>query len=548
MLHAGGQAAQPGLLDDEVLGVLAYHVVPHLQLLTVQALGQTCTQLRQVVRNDIPAASWRASCARSLHRDHPLLSTDSAHLPAALSQLAAVHGCVRSGRLQAFGTDLCLRHALVYRCSALSPLGTHFLAIDDGGMTLRSRTAPLGSFDQAFWLSTPPHPQFWGSCHYTLTWAPDESFLAVHCSHPACRDGLDFSYVVQNYEVPAVWDLMYLLNVSTQDLVLVAQTPEYDHALKASVLQEPVFSHDGQILLIGAYVNDSVTEMRILSRNASGWECTAVGAEPFLLPNDSCFSPDNHYIASGSEHALVITSANDLIELQCIRDGAPMAYSACKFSSNGALLACYRDTYTLQVFDCKNWRHTASIDLIAQACGSFFLGLTHLALKSSKPDGSHELSIAPLPTLAYFESMDPYEVYENGTLCIPPWSWHRHQVTPAEGCLQNTYSHEEVALCAFSPDGAFIATGGPGLQVSIVHCRTGACMLRHVFDTSAFQVQGLEAGSISAGMQELTWLPSSAAILAHFEMHVRHGAFGLVDNGGQHVWDAVFRLELCQES
>ena len=62
------------LASKQLLDILASHVCSNLRPADLQSLGQTCTVLRTLVSEGLPAIVWEQVAAKCLPAAHPILS------------------------------------------------------------------------------------------------------------------------------------------------------------------------------------------------------------------------------------------------------------------------------------------------------------------------------------------------------------------------------------------------------------------------------------------------------------------------------------------
>ena len=122
-------AAEPLQLSEQLLHVLGAHVIPHLKLPEVQALGHASKQLYNLMNDGIPGSSWLRAATLSLLPGHPLLAFDpkgaAQSFPRKLHKLAALHKAITSGQLASV-QEMALGHAAWAQepwASAVSPSG-----------------------------------------------------------------------------------------------------------------------------------------------------------------------------------------------------------------------------------------------------------------------------------------------------------------------------------------------------------------------------------------------------------------------------------------
>ena len=90
MLQGRSDSQQQQLLD-----VLAFHVIPHLRLRDALALSHTCSTLWTLMQTDLPNTTYSSLAHNTCPPYHPLLAVTNSGLQAAIRSLAAVH--IRSG-------------------------------------------------------------------------------------------------------------------------------------------------------------------------------------------------------------------------------------------------------------------------------------------------------------------------------------------------------------------------------------------------------------------------------------------------------------------
>ena len=46
--------------------VMSSHIIPLLRLPDIQSLGQTCTQLQELIKSGLPQSAWRHAAAKTV--------------------------------------------------------------------------------------------------------------------------------------------------------------------------------------------------------------------------------------------------------------------------------------------------------------------------------------------------------------------------------------------------------------------------------------------------------------------------------------------------
>lgn len=183
---------------QELQDVLAHHVVPLLKLRDVQALGQTCIDLRRMVQQDLPECSWSSLALQSFPPTHPICMSRSPDIKSQLDTLARFHASVRSKAARAPGIPgsfkrwVCGLERPAYNevgaaTSAVSHSGGLFLCQQDDSICLYSldldlagSTKPVASLE----VSLPSvekhhdeHGRTWAYCR--CFWSPDDSWALI---------------------------------------------------------------------------------------------------------------------------------------------------------------------------------------------------------------------------------------------------------------------------------------------------------------------------------------------------------------------------------
>ena len=151
----------------QMMDIIACHIIPKLHLRDVQALGQTCRQLRALTHTTIPEGSWRTSASLSLPAGHPLLTAPPDAWFQQLTRLANLNAAIFEGRLASVsGMTIGPSPAGAPTSVAISPSGRLMVA-KRGPTLVLSRlvqsqpTGCLQAEDMWSMLAPPPSPP-WG--------------------------------------------------------------------------------------------------------------------------------------------------------------------------------------------------------------------------------------------------------------------------------------------------------------------------------------------------------------------------------------------------
>ena len=105
---------------EQLTDILALHVLPLLQARDAQALGHSCSALRNLISTGLPSSTWTSIAANTFPAAHPVLAANARDVPKQLQQLAGVRAALSSGRL-ATATELSLRSLILQRFPATPP-------------------------------------------------------------------------------------------------------------------------------------------------------------------------------------------------------------------------------------------------------------------------------------------------------------------------------------------------------------------------------------------------------------------------------------------
>lgn len=358
---------------------------------------------------------------------------------------------------------------------------------------------------------------------------------------------------------PAVWEKLYFLDVATCSLQFIAETPDYFNGWEDfQFIDDPIFSIDGDTTLVCMWsCGRAVEHLRLCQRSGSSWKCKAASIRKYTVDKGRLIiSPDSRYIAAFTSKDIMLLSL-DLVTLRRIPfdDCKDPVYTAamCKFSPTGALLSFFDyEAAEIDVYDCTAWRRVAFITSQSLPGGRKFdvytcnsnstyeIGLTHGVFVHSQHDRC-EVLIAPISASALANGM---QADSFAPAQISSSRCHTYTTRLPEGATHSL--HLNNALCGFSPGGAFVAIAGPGCQVVVLQCRTGDCMLQRMLDIPAAPHAPSAPLFIHAGVEQLMWLPSGRAILAHCKVDAKYDVPGTSQNAGRYRWtrNVICRLEL----
>ena len=249
-----------GLDDQKLLDFLAHHVVPLLSLRDAQALGQTCSSLRNLITRVLPATTWTSLARHTMLSSHPILAADSAHMYAQLSQLADFHAAVRS--------DTPVRRAkasiLFFRHSSDTPAyfshsADIFLCQQEEAIRLYSLDFPsehghdrgVCTAHTSLVFSQPTLERQdgarWDDCSFT--WSPDDSWVAIwykvkDLCDPQSQTAERLGPRNKRHGPDGQFDVVYTFDIATREVHEVTYRKEVERLLAPSI------SSDSQLLIL----------------------------------------------------------------------------------------------------------------------------------------------------------------------------------------------------------------------------------------------------------------------------------------------------------
>ena len=316
--------------DEQLLDVLAARVVPQLHVQDVQALGQTCSQMRRLVRDSIPGSSWQHCAELSFPPGHPVLAIPTQTIPQELSRLAALHCALKQGEVAAT-----LELSLWQGCSedpcasALSQAGDLLIA-RWGEQLVLSSLAQSGDriLRRQLWaVPAPPAPHTWWhtACHFEFA-ANNE---AVAVSQTLYDDSDQPSQNINEEPQEDVWDQLFVLDLQSRALRPVAATPEFHNWDTLLLMQEAQFSPDSRFLLVpwAAYVeNTAPARVEVYACETLARVCRVEFPQFRVVVYRCTFSPDSAHFATVWPGQFHVHSVRGRLSSHVLKNGHSMYY------------------------------------------------------------------------------------------------------------------------------------------------------------------------------------------------------------------------------
>ena len=511
-------------LDERLLDVLAAQVASQLQVHDVQALGQTCHQLRRLVQDDIPGSSWRRSAELSFPPGHPVFSVPEQHIPRELSRLAAVHEALNKGKVAA------LLELSIWQGTADEPCASSFNQAGDlliekrGDLLVMSRLTEEGSriSRQQLWsIAAPDAPHTWWHLACNFVFSPDDALVAV------LYTPYDDSYAphlnVEAEPQEEVWDRLFLLHVGTRTLHHVASTPEFHDIGDLLLMQEAQFSPNSELLLVPwiAYLENAASA-RIELYSCSNYQrlCLVTFAAFGPEVHRSAFSPNSRQFATawpGQFHVHTVEGLLDkqqlvpgVMSLEPGQDQAQLIdWSAC-----GSHLSYWSSGLeAIFVYETENYALLASIRIPTHCvtCSGMDFGLSALVHASWSRD---RLAVAVLTlhdTQASRRQLDLVAMTRQATFDDIPNHPRGIEADMPAWCTG--------AWTCMSPDGCFAAVSGPGCRIAVYACHSPERVLYMEFAGPQFELLPV---AVLQHVVQMDWVQDGSAIMVHCNAESYH--------------------------
>lgn len=488
----------------------------------MQALGQTCSQLRRLVQDDIPGSSWLRSAELSFPRGHPLFKLPAQRIPHELSRLAALHRAVSKGQPAAV-----LRHE-VWQGSSANPCASAFNQAGNLLLEKRSGDLVLSSLveqgtrlvQQELWrVPAPAHPNTWWHLQASFAFSPDDSRVAIVFT--PYDDSYQSNLNIEAEQGETVWDLLFVLDLSARTLHDVTHTPEFHDLSDLLLMQEGLFSPNSSLLLVPwvAFVDNAAAARIEIFRCADYQRLCLVEFGDFGAEiHRSAFSPDSLHFATAWPGQFHIHSVQGTLArvqvvvghdaLEDSQDHAQLIdWSVC-----GSHLAYWSSGLEcIYLYDVSTWLLLATVRLptISVACSGMDFGLSalvHASWSRDKlvvavvslshlPDG--QLDLVAMTRFAHFADMPVHPLGEE--LDTPAWC------NGAWACM--------------SPDGCFAAVSGPGCRVAVYTSQTRTRVFYQEFEAPEFELQPV---AVLQHVVQMDWVQGGGALLVHCNAESYH--------------------------
>ncbi|KAK9795551.1 hypothetical protein WJX73_005887 [Symbiochloris irregularis] len=163
--------------DGQLMDIIATHVCCKLRPNDIQALGQTCKALRQLVKDQIPASAWESVAAKALPAAHPLLLLPGGELRSCLERNARAKSVLPEPTLLGIWKDQ-------------NDNRNTTSAINHQGSQIMTRKGPELSVFELDLDSSPPSLKLVFTeallepadteNKITITWSPDDAYAAIY--------------------------------------------------------------------------------------------------------------------------------------------------------------------------------------------------------------------------------------------------------------------------------------------------------------------------------------------------------------------------------
>ena len=496
MLQGRADSQQQQLRD-----VLAFHVIPRLDLQDVSTLSQTCSSLWQLVQKDLPGVIYRSLALKTFPAGHPILAVDNSSMQAEIRGLAALHASIRSGHVVS-ATTSCLWEGNAAEVDALpapNHRGDRALSQRNGHLQLHrldlSAEQPL---QEILWTAKAPEYLCSEEGHCRLYWSPDNCWAAIWYAVPEFvdDDGVALKYI----------DVLYMLDMASLEISEV--TRERDDEMMLA----PIIAPDSTLMVIpwSAWFYTSAIEIYSCSQRTIFARID--GLANYIsrgVDGRLGISPDGLRVAASIYAAgtrVYQTGGKLHLELQSgqVDDQGYDDHQQVAWSPDGSSIASWQPSLSMvHVFDAMHglMQESLSLDMGPNERGADLLwgiyGIVPVLRDSTVHESKHQFS-------SMFVG------------CNPASGKGRLDKTPLMGVVK-----VDIGLCmpALSPGGAFIAAVNPAQQlIQIFDVQSGTCVSEHgvVLDQSSQQRVAMDRSS-GRLIATLSWAPSGRCLMLQVE-------------------------------
>ncbi len=316
MLQGRSDSQQQQLLD-----VLAFHIIPQFCLRDAWALGQTCSTLWTLIQTGLPDKTYSSLARNTFPPHHPLLAVNDSDLRSAIRDLAAVHVSIRSGRIASSAT-LSLPEpnppGMYDTLFMLSHRGDFLLSEQNHELRLHQLNVEGDELTMVLVWTMPALEPASSIFSCDICWSPDDSRAVISRKvHTSTIAGVAESFVVHSVEIntQAVVKLLHCARQHPrQHLPQTLFSPDGSHVL----IQWDARFQDGCDFDVYSHWESKIV---ISARGGGAWKTLTL--TPFI---GFAFAPDSSRfaIASNEHHTGVcihVIDVNSKTELWRVKMG-----------------------------------------------------------------------------------------------------------------------------------------------------------------------------------------------------------------------------------